>query len=89
MADLATPMPQSVSIDAGSISIEPIGVFCGAEVTGIDITRPLGDDLVEMITAAHAEHGEHRPQREVHADQKLLLRMKRDAFRSQGSVSRR
>ena len=57
MADLASPLPDPESTDLGSISIEPVGVFCGAEITGLDLTRPLADDLVQLIAAAHAEHG--------------------------------
>jgi taurine dioxygenase len=39
------------------VSITRVGVFCGAEVTGVDLTRPLDAAIVETIKAAHAEHG--------------------------------
>ncbi len=55
MADLAAQARQSSDLE--TLSIEPIGVFCGAEITGVDLSRPLGAPLVEAITAAHAEHG--------------------------------
>ena len=41
----------------GSLSVERVGVFLGAEVTGIDLTRPLDAATVEAVKQAHAEHG--------------------------------
>lgn len=57
MADLAIPSPVSKSIDLETLSIERLGIFCGAEITGLDLTRPLTPHVVELIAAAHAEHG--------------------------------
>lgn len=42
---------------AGRLQIRRIGVFLGAEVTGLDLTRPLDGDTVEALRQAHAEHG--------------------------------
>ena len=56
MAELASPLPDVNSNDPGSITIEPVGVFCGAEITGLDLARPLNDDEIQLVAAAHAEH---------------------------------
>ena len=40
-----------------SIEIEPVGVYLGAEVAGVDLTQPLDAAMVQTILAAHAEHG--------------------------------
>ncbi len=40
-----------------SLSIRRIGFFLGAEITGVDLTRPLDEATVEAIKQAHAEHG--------------------------------
>lgn len=40
-----------------TLAIERVGVFCGAEVSGIDLTAPLDAASVASIKAAHAEHG--------------------------------
>ena len=40
-----------------SLSIRRIGVFLGAEITGIDLARPLDEPTVAAIRQAHAEHG--------------------------------
>lgn len=42
---------------AARLQIRRIGVFLGAEVTGLDLTRPLDADTVEALKQAHAEHG--------------------------------
>ena len=42
---------------AGALSIRRRGVFLGAEVTGIDLTRPLDEPTVAALSRAHAEHG--------------------------------
>ncbi len=55
MADLAATARQSTDLE--SLSIQPVGVFCGAEITGVDLARPLDAAVVEAVTAAHAEHG--------------------------------
>jgi taurine dioxygenase len=40
-----------------ALTIRRLGVFLGAEVTGIDLTRPLEPATVETLRQAHAEHG--------------------------------
>ena len=46
---------------AASIDSVPVitraGAFLGAEITGVDLTQPLGAAAVEAIRMAHAEHG--------------------------------
>lgn len=37
--------------------VKRIGVFLGAEVTGVDLTRELPAETVEALKQAHAEHG--------------------------------
>jgi taurine dioxygenase len=39
------------------ISVTQLGAFLAAEVTGVDLTRPLAAPTVEAITRAHAEFG--------------------------------
>ena len=39
------------------VSIEPVSVYLGAKVTGLDHRRPLEDATIDTILAAHAEHG--------------------------------
>lgn len=39
-----------------SFSIRRLGVFLGAEITGIDLTRPLEQPAIDALTQAHAEH---------------------------------
>ena len=54
-------MSEAISINANSeqsqVSIRKVGVFLGAEVTGVDLSKPLDDKTVTIITEAHAEHG--------------------------------
>lgn len=52
MGDLAT---SGVSQGA-SIQVRKVGVFLGAEVTGIDLTKPLDPATVRAISDAHAAH---------------------------------
>jgi taurine dioxygenase len=40
-----------------ALKIRRLGVFLGAEVTGIDLARPLDDATVEALKQAHGEHG--------------------------------
>jgi taurine dioxygenase len=40
-----------------SLSIRRLGVFLGAEVTGVELHRPLEARTVEALKQAHAEHG--------------------------------
>jgi taurine dioxygenase len=42
---------------ARGLQIRRLGVFVGAEVTGIDLTQPLAQGVVEALKQAHAEHG--------------------------------
>ena len=39
------------------VSIEPVSVYLGAKVIGLDHRRPLEDATIDTILAAHAEHG--------------------------------
>ncbi len=38
-------------------TIEKSGKFIGAEVSGIDLSNPLENEVIEQLTLAHAEHG--------------------------------
>ena len=40
-----------------ALSIRRLGVFLGAEVTGVDLAKPLDASTVEALKQAHAEHG--------------------------------
>jgi taurine dioxygenase len=40
-----------------SLCLRRLGVFLGAEITGIDLRRPLEAQTVAALTQAHAEHG--------------------------------
>lgn len=42
---------------ATSLSIRRLGVFLGAEITGIELHAPLDAQTVEALKQAHAEHG--------------------------------
>lgn len=42
---------------ASSLRIRRVGVFLGAEVTGIDLTQPQDRTTVEALRQAHGEHG--------------------------------
>lgn len=39
------------------ISVRRVGVLLGAEITGVDLSRPLDAATVEALRLAHAEHG--------------------------------
>ena len=39
------------------MEVRKVGVFLGAEVTGVDLTKPLDAATLEAIRQAHAEHG--------------------------------
>lgn len=41
---------------SAAIAVRKVGVFCGAEVTGVDLTRALDPATIAAITAAHATH---------------------------------
>lgn len=40
-----------------AVRVKPVGVFLGAEISGIDLTEPLDSSTVAVIERAHAEHG--------------------------------
>jgi taurine dioxygenase len=42
---------------APSISVEPIAGALGAEITGVDLAKPLGDETVAAIRRAWLAHG--------------------------------
>jgi taurine dioxygenase len=42
---------------ASTLQIKRVGVFLGAEITGIDLTKPLDGAAVDVLKHAHAEHG--------------------------------
>jgi len=39
------------------IALKRVGVFLGAEVRGVDLTRPVSEDVAAYLAQAHAEHG--------------------------------
>jgi taurine dioxygenase len=43
--------------ETSTLSVKKVGVFLGAEVTGIDLTNPLDDAMCDEILRLHAEHG--------------------------------
>ncbi len=53
---MATAVKLAVPEDAG-LAIEKLGVFCGAQITGVDLRQPLSQAQADAILAAHAEHG--------------------------------
>ena len=50
----AAPM---ASDPAARIAVRRLGVFAGAQITGVDLAKPLDAASVEAIKKAHAEHG--------------------------------
>ncbi|NKB22592.1 MAG: hypothetical protein GKS01_19060 [Alphaproteobacteria bacterium] len=42
---------------ASTLSVKKVGVYLGAEITGIDLTKPLDDTMKNEILHLHAEHG--------------------------------
>lgn len=40
-----------------TISVRKLGVFLGAEITGVDLAQPLDEETQDAVRAAHAEHG--------------------------------
>lgn len=53
MAQIADP----AGMAASTISVKRVGVNLGAEVTNIDLTRPLDEPTVEVLKQAHALYG--------------------------------
>ena len=45
------------SDSAATLSVRQVGVFLGAEVTGVDLTKPLDQATVDEIDRLRAEHG--------------------------------
>ncbi|MGE4240498.1 TauD/TfdA dioxygenase family protein [Ramlibacter sp.] len=43
--------------EENTLRIRRLGVFLGAEVTGVDLTKQLGNADIEALKLAHAEHG--------------------------------
>ena len=41
----------------GNVSVRKIGVFLGAEVSGVDLGQPLSNDVVESLKTLHSEYG--------------------------------
>lgn len=48
---------RGVTSTTSTPTIRRIGAFLGAEITGVDLTKPLDEASVDMLTRAHAEHG--------------------------------
>ena len=44
-------------VDQSPIKLRRVGAFLGAEITGVDLTKPLDAATVAAIGQAHAEHG--------------------------------
>jgi taurine dioxygenase len=42
---------------SAALSIKRVGVFLGAEVTGVDLAKPLSPEVVDRLRLAHGEHG--------------------------------
>ena len=40
-----------------SIEVIPTGAALGAELRGVDLSRPLGDNVFALIERAYDEHG--------------------------------
>ena len=49
-------VPQSVGAQGQAFGVERIGVTFGAEIHGIDLTRPLEDAAFARLEAALIEH---------------------------------
>lgn len=56
MAELATAAPTNAPAAEVSFKVRKVGAFLGAEVTGIDLTRPLDAATVKAVGAALAAH---------------------------------
>jgi taurine dioxygenase len=54
-----TPMSKPaelVSSNTAPIQVRRVGVFLGAEITGLDLTKPLDQATVDALVAAHAQY---------------------------------
>jgi len=49
--------PAAAAQQPSPLRIRRLGVFLGAEITGIDLAHPLAPETIEAIRLAHAEHG--------------------------------
>ena len=54
MDEVVSAKPENA---AGQITVRKVGVFLGAEITGVDLTQPLDETTQHALAAAHAEHG--------------------------------
>lgn len=54
---MSTALTDTTSRRATDLKIRRIGVFLGAEITGIDLTQTLDAATVDALKQAHAEHG--------------------------------
>ncbi len=54
---MTSPAPHLSSVAASPIKLRRIGAFLAAEVTGVDLTKPVDAATFEAIKQAHAEHG--------------------------------
>lgn len=52
---MSKPAAVATSTDS-PISVRRVGVFLGAEITGLDLTKPLGEAAVRALTEAHAKY---------------------------------
>ncbi|MGA1207840.1 MAG: TauD/TfdA dioxygenase family protein [Litorivicinaceae bacterium] len=52
-----THLEPATEIEPTTLNIRKVGVFLGAEITGIDLSAPLSNSEVQVLTQAHAEHG--------------------------------
>ena len=44
-------------VGAAPIKLHRVGAYLGAEITGVDMTKPLDAAAIAAIGQAHAEHG--------------------------------
>jgi len=52
-----TQAAKATPVDTSPIQLRRVGAFLGAEITGVDLTKPLDAATVAAIGQAHAEHG--------------------------------
>ena len=43
--------------DGKTLNVKHVGVFLGAEVTGVDLSQPLTTEQIHAVKQAHADHG--------------------------------
>lgn len=49
--------PTTSDTPPDGVTMKRVGVFLGAEVYGVDLTKPLSDDVRDFLLQAHADHG--------------------------------